>query len=437
MSGEHHKVEGSAIQEVDRKIRLSITVTTLVVVTLFGVIFYHVYLPFMQFSAVLPDISINLIVALSFFLSVVGVALFVRISRQVTRIIHDYSSRLEQLLSITRDLREEVYGDILLEKILDHAMTITNADAGSVLLCEGEKLVFKIVRGKKAAQLVGTSVETGKGITGWVANTGQTVRLPDVTTDSRFNAAIDTLTDYETKSLLCIPLVARSVVIGVIELLNRKDGHPFRQRDEDVIAYLAGQAAISIIRTRFYEDQKNYEIHLTELLLDAIDVHISEKQGHSRRVARYSNIIAKGLNMTDERRRRIYLASLLHDVGFMKISSEETFREEEYMRHPTIGYEMIKPITFYADIAPFILHHHERYDGQGYPAQIKGEEIPLEARIIAIAEAFDAMVSPSSYKVPVSFGDAILELRHKAGTQFDRELVEIFAANILPQQVKD
>lgn len=437
MSDERHKDGGSAIQEVDRKIRLSVTVTTIVVVTLFGVIFYRLYLPFPLFAGVIPDISIKLIVAISFFLALVGVALFVRISRQVMRIIHDYSSKLEQLLSITSDLREEMYGDILLEKILDHAMAITNADAGSILLCEGEVLVFKIVRGEKASQLVGTTVETGKGITGWVAHTGQTVRLLDVATDSRFNAAVDTLTGYETKSLLCIPLVTRSTVIGVIELLNKRDRHPFRQRDEEIISYLAGQAAISIIRTRFYEDQKNYEIHLTELLLEAIDVHITEKQGHCRRVARYSNIIAKGLNMTEERKRRIYLASLLHDVGFMKINSEETFREEEYRRHPTIGYEMIKPITFYTDIAPFILHHHERYDGLGYPAQLKGEEIPLEARIIAIAEAFDAMVSATSYKVPVSFGEAILELRHKAGTQFDRELVEIFAANIDPQQVKD
>ncbi|MGC2063220.1 MAG: HD domain-containing phosphohydrolase [Thermodesulfovibrionales bacterium] len=437
MSDEQQKGKGSAIHEIVKKIRLSITVITFVIVTLFGVILYNLYPPFPLFFDFIPDISINLIIALSFSLALASLFLFVRISRQVIRIVRDYSSKLEQLLSISRDLREEMYGDILLEKILNNAIMITNADSGSILLCEGEKLVFKIVRGERASLLVGTTVDTGKGISGWVAHTGQTVRLKDVATDSRFNADIDTLTGYETKSLLCIPLVARSAVIGVIELLNKKDGHAFRERDEEIIDYLAGQAAISIIRTRFYEDQKNYEIHLTEMLLEAIDVHITEKRGHSRRVARYSNIIAKGLNMDEERKRRIYFASLLHDVGFMKINSEESFRDEEYMRHPEIGYEMIKPITFYANIAPLILHHHERYDGQGYPAQLKGEEIPLEARIIAIAEAFDAMVSPTSYKVPVSFGEAILELRHKAGTQFDRELVEIFATNIDSQQVKD
>jgi HD-GYP domain-containing protein (c-di-GMP phosphodiesterase class II) len=104
------------------------------------------------------------------------------------------------------------------------------------------------------------------------------------------------------------------------------------------------------------------------------------------------------------------------------------------MQHPDIGHELINPITFYADIAPFILHHHQRFDGHGYPpSNLKGEEIPLEARIIAIAEAFDVMISPDSYKVPMSFEAAVQELRQKAGSQFDPKLVEAFAGNITPE----
>ena len=437
MSDEQEKGEGTAIQEIDKKIRLSIAVTSVVVITLFSIILHH------HLSSVIPDFltipigSINLILGLSFFLTVLGFFLFVKISGQVKRIIRDYSNKIEQLLNITRDLREEIYEDILLEKILDNAMGLTNANAGSILICEGDKLVFKIAKGEKSPQLVGTSFDLGKGIAGWVASNKQTARISDVPHDPRFNAEIDERTGYETRSILCLPLIAHSSVIGVLELLNFKGGHSFRRRDEEIIAYLASQAAMSINRIRFYEDQKNYEIHLTEMLLEAIDVHIIEKRGHSRRVARYSNIIAKGLNMPEDQRRKIYFASLLHDVGFLKINSEDTFRKEEYQRHPVIGYDMIRPITFYADIALFILHHHERYDGEGYPSQLKGEDIPIEARIIAIAEAFDAMISPSSYKVPVSFEEAIIELRHKAGTQFDHNLVEIFAANIDPLYLKE
>jgi HD-GYP domain-containing protein (c-di-GMP phosphodiesterase class II) len=94
---------------------------------------------------------------------------------------------------------------------------------------------------------------------------------------------------------------------------------------------------------------------------------------------------------------------------------------------------MISPINFYADVAPFILYHHERYDGLGYPKRLKGEAIPLESRIIAIAEAFDAMVSETSYKVPLDFHSAVEELKRNAGTQFDFWLVDVFSSNITPE----
>jgi len=433
MSEYDQKSKNQAIQEITRKVRLSFLIVAFVIITLFAVVFNHLF----GSAAFLSDISVTMIVGIALFLSVIGLGYLVRNSNQVLRIIHDYSSRLEKILSITRDLRQEIYGDILLEKIIDYALSITSSEAGSILLLDNDSLVFKIVRGEKAKQLTGTSVEKGKGLIGWVAETGMPVRISNAAQDKRFNPAIDAMTWYETKTILCVPLKTNSAVIGVLEVLNKSDGFAYRERDEQIITYLAEQAAISITKTKFYEDQKNYEIHLTEILLEAIDFQIPEKKGHSRRVARYSNIIAKGLNMSEAEKKKLYLASLLHDVGFLKISSDENFKKEEFMRHPTVGYEMIKQINFYAGIAPFILHHHERYDGYGYPSKLSGEAIPLEARIIAIAEAFDAMISLTSYRVPVSFHEAIDELKRKAGTQFDQELVEIFTTNIEPQHVKE
>ena len=436
MAEDDQKSKNQAIQEISKKIRLSLLIIVFVIISLCAVTFNHIFGSASSSLFLLPDISVTMIVGIVLFLSVIGLGYLIRISRQVLRIIHNYSSQLEKILNITRDLREEIYGDILLEKIMDYALSMTQSDAGSLLLLDGDALTFKVVKGGKAGQLIGTSVEKGKGITGWVAATGKPVRIANAADDKRFNPAVDAMTGYETKSILCVPLMTRSTVIGVLELLNMSGGFSYRERDEEIITYLAEQAAISISKTKFIEDQKNYEIHLTEMLLDAIDFQIPEKRGHSRRVARYSNIIAKGVNMSEAERKRLYLASLLHDVGFLKISSDENFKKEEYTRHPTVGYEMIKPITFYADIAPFILYHHERYDGYGYPSKLSGEAIPLEARIIAIAEAFDAMISLISYRVPVSFHDAIDELRRKGGAQFDQELVDIFAANIEPQHIK-
>jgi HD-GYP domain-containing protein (c-di-GMP phosphodiesterase class II) len=145
--------------------------------------------------------------------------------------------------------------------------------------------------------------------------------------------------------------------------------------------------------------------------------------------------MAKAINMSEENRKRLYFACLLHDIGFLKIQNKDFSKREYIERHPVIGSEMISQINFYADIAPFILYHHERYDGFGYPEKLIGETIPLEARIISIADAFDVMLSTVSYKAPIDFDSAIEELKKNAGTQFDFRLVEEFVDNITPEQI--
>jgi HD-GYP domain-containing protein (c-di-GMP phosphodiesterase class II) len=435
MTAENRRADNAAIREIVAKLRQTISIAAFVIVVLFAIILRYVSLADSPYLTFLPKLSVTVIMWITIFLAAVGFFLAVRTAKQVIRMIRDYRGRFERILGIMKDLREEIYGDILLEKIMDHAIAITGSDAGAILLVDGDDLAFKTVRGEKAGKLVGTAVERGKGVAGWVAKKGVTLRIADTSADSRFEPDVDSLTTEKAKSVLCAPLRTRSGVLGVIELMHGKDGYSYRERDEEIIVYLAEQAAFSILRTKFLEDQKNYEIHLTDMLLEAIDFQVPSKKGHSRRVAAYGNIIAKGLDVTDAERRRLYFGSLLHDVGFLKIDSGLAFKKEDFSRHPVIGYEMIKPINFYADIAPFILHHHERYDGHGYPAKLKGEQIPIEARIIAIAESFDAMTSEASYRIPISFSEAIEELKRSAGTQFDPELIGIFVNNVEPQHM--
>jgi putative nucleotidyltransferase with HDIG domain len=370
-------------------------------------------------------------------LVVIGLYVVNTASKDAVIKIEDYSNKINTLLVTTNDIREIVYGDVLLDKILDSSLKITGADAGLILLLEGDKLVFKTVKGIESSKLLGFSIEKSHGVAGWVINNGNAVRVNNVKDDSRFAPEVDSLTGYKTNSVLCAPLKLSTETIGALELLNKKDG-AFSVEDEELISCFADQAAISIARAKFYEDQKNYEIHLTDILLNTIDSH-PEKRGHSLRVAKYSLLIANAINLSEDQKRRLHRASLLHDIGFIKM--KDVLSKEEYKTHSQIGYEMLQPINFYSDIISIILHHHERYDGKGYPSGLKGETIPLESRLIAIAEAFDSMTSEESYKyIEMNRKDvrpsieklnsAIEELKNNAGTQFDPKLVEVFVNNI-------
>jgi putative methionine-R-sulfoxide reductase with GAF domain len=422
------------ITEIKEKIRLLNSIAAFIIITLLAVILRYLFKPLSDVLDFLPDISITLIVIIVVVLTVIGFYMWMVVSRRIIKRVEKYRDRLDRLFAVTKDLREEIYGDILLNKIMDHSLSITQSDAGAIFLIENDTLVFKIVKGEKSDELTGKAVPKGRGIAGWVAANSQPLVIYDVKSDERFDPEVDVVTGHETKSILCVPLRTKAGVEGVIEL-NKKDDH-YSVRDVELITYLADQAAASLVQTRFRDDQKNYEIHVTDMLLDAIDFQIPEKKGHSRRVAKYSNILAKGINMTEEKRQRLYVAALLHDVGFLRIKTEDTYSREDFMKHPVIGDEMIRPINFYADVAPFILYHHERYDGYGYPEKLKGDVIPIESRIIAVAEAFDAMVSETSYKVPLSFNAAIEELQRNAGTQFDFWLVDVFVSNIQPEHLQ-
>lgn len=184
------------------------------------------------------------------------------------------------------------------------------------------------------------------------------------------------------------------------------------------------------------EDKAIYSI--IQSLITALQARDVYTCGHSEQVRNYALILGKALGLPEKKLKILNRAALLHDAGKIEIedrilSKKESLTEEEWAQikqHPQKGVEIINSIAELYQCRSAILYHHERWDGTGYPSGLKGKEIPLEARILAIADAFSAMTSSRPYRPQMSYEEALQELKKQAGKQFDPELVEIFVAEM-------
>ncbi|MEI6207551.1 MAG: HD domain-containing phosphohydrolase [Desulfuromonadales bacterium] len=352
---------------------------------------------------------------------------FKRFSARALSKIAEHAGRYNILLAATRDLRAEQNAEVLCQKILDYAISMTGADAGVIMLMENGILSAKVFRGAISGTNVismNQSVISTECITNAMCK-----RNRDEKPGNSSPCEIVGMTGKNISSVMCYPLKGNSDTSGVIRLLHSAPGR-FNPDDEEVLEYFSSQAAISLENARFISDHDNFEQHMTELLLLAMDNHLTIKVEHARRVARYCEIIAVATGMSPKRRNVLRSASLLHDVGFVKFLPSDEMKPEVYLKHVTVGHALLSQINLYQEEARFVLHHHERFDGQGYPSRLAGEEIPLESRIIAISEAFDAITSKDSYRKTLGFSEALAEMGNNSGTQFDPVLLDAFINNV-------
>lgn len=239
------------------------------------------------------------------------------------------------------------------------------------------------------------------------------------------------------QSLLAIPMIAKERMIGVL-LLGDTDSGRFLKDDVFAVEKIGGQIAVALMNAMLYEDLENLFIGTVASLANAIDAKSAWTKGHSERVMRLAGELAAKLGLDDAAVERVRIGGLLHDIGKIGIieallEKPAKIAEDDFppMRlHPEKGVAILAPIEQLKGVLPGILHHHEKYNGSGYPDGLKGEDIPIEARIIAVADAFDAMVSVRPYKQAYSIDDALQELNSCAGTQFDPVVVSCFCENV-------
>jgi HD-GYP domain-containing protein (c-di-GMP phosphodiesterase class II) len=235
--------------------------------------------------------------------------------------------------------------------------------------------------------------------------------------------------------VLAQPIVREGAVVGVLVCGDKRGDDPqVSSYDQQLLEAAAAYSSAFLENTCLYQDQQSMFMGSLKALTAAIDAKDRYTCGHSERVAMLARSIALAAGMSPEQAERVHICGLLHDVG--KIGVPEAvlckpgrLTDEEFaliQRHPEIGHGILKDIPMLGDVLPGVLHHHERWDGKGYPHRIASQKIPLVARVIALADTFDAMSSTRSYRPAMPRATVLAEIERSGGSQLDPDLVARF-----------
>ncbi len=347
----------------------------------------------------------------------------------------ELEQRQSLLARFGRMVAAETSLETLLGIIAEEVRNILTADRCSVFLVDVYKgeLWTKIALGMEEKIL---RIPIGQGIAGFVARTGSAVNIRDAYKDTRFAQDLDRITGYQTRSVLAVPLRGRDgKALGVFEVLNKAKGS-FTEEDEGLLRILATMAATFIENATLYDDLRRSHLEtIYRMALVAEYRDQSDTGRHLRRMSRFSGILAQGMGLSFLEAEDIRYAAPLHDVGKVaipdsilrkpaKLTPEEF---EEMKKHTVYGAKMLanaesRLLRLAAKIA---VGHHEFFDGTGYPYQLKGEAISLEARIVTVADVFDALSSKRVYKGEWTVEDAVKYITERAGKQFDPKVVAV------------
>ena len=307
----------------------------------------------------------------------------------------------------------------------EHASDIAATSVSCAVELAGAQAAYLLIRGKdpeapvELFESAGTDLEKQFKSIG-----GRLTELAELAMDSGRPAIKNG--NNNRGSLVVLPLAGESSWLGVIAVVHATQTTQFESSKMNALTTLAGLTSVAMRNADLRDAQRNFFSHMTEILVSALDAHLDYNDGHSNRVARNANPVGRAMKFDDKRLQNLHFASLLHDIGMLKIDSSVKKSEKACQKHSELGYRMLARIRLWEGVAPIVHSHHEWYDGSGYPEGLAGDDIPLESRIISICDAFDAMISDTSYKVAMSKEAALEEIRNCAGTQFDPRIAKAF-----------
>jgi putative nucleotidyltransferase with HDIG domain len=342
----------------------------------------------------------------------------------------------EEELSLIFKMGQEMFSSISFENITksiaESANKIINAQICTLLLEDKTTDCFVPIysQGVEPQSINQVRLKRGEGISGWVALHNQMLVKNDIENDPWFKR--QNKGEYFVQSLVSIPLSTKERVIGVLNLSNKKSQQPFADDEIEFLKGLTCEASIALQNASLYEQIQDSYLRTITALAFALDARDSYTRQHSENVTRYAVAIAQEMNLGPSQIEHIRRAGLLHDIGKIGIRDGVLLKpaklsKEEYgdiKQHPIKGEVIVSALPFLKEEAKLIRHHHERYDGGGYPDGISGASIEKGARILAVADAFDAMVENRVYRQALGINTTCQELKQGSGRQFDPEAVE-------------
>lgn len=339
------------------------------------------------------------------------------------------------------ELHQRLMGSLVLEELLQEMLLFIKDSLGyhncAILLFNEDQTRLKIMAAINYPADIVSSIEITpeQGITGYAVRHDEVVIVPNVLKDPRYIQS-----SLEARSEMAIPLRIHKHVIGALDVESEKENF-FSEHDRMILEPFAHILAVAIENSRLYREleQKNIDLkdmyfQTVEALAEAVEVKDPYTSGHVHRSALYGEILARRLGMEESEVENVKLACILHDIGKIGIpgrilSKEEGLTREEKKimeKHTEIGVQIIRGIKQLRGVVPLLASHHEHFDGSGYPKGLQGDEIPLGARIVAVVDAYDAMITDRPYKTGITTMDAIEELHIAKGIQFDPYVVDSF-----------
>lgn len=365
-----------------------------------------------------------------------------RARRRADERVHIQINRLSALRTIDMTIMSSMDLRYSLNICVDQVMKQLGADAVSVLLLNPHMhtLDYAAGQGFLTRGIEKTSLRIGQGLAGEVALSRKPVSLPDLSVSGQVFTR-EPMAEESFMAYFATPLIAKGQVKGVLEVFFR---NPFPANSDwlEFMEMLSGQTAIAIDNVQLFDDLQRSNAELIVAYDDtlegwshALDLRDKETEGHTQRVTQLTVKLARGMNVSEEEIVHIRRGALLHDIGKMGIPDPILLKpskltDEEWVimrKHPVYAYEMLSPIKFLQRAQDIPYGHHEKWDGSGYPRGLKGDHIPLAARIFAIVDVWDALRSDRPYRASMPEDQVREHIQKGSGSHFDPRVVEMFS----------